>query len=69
VFASDLRNEYQCLADAMAGSGVSAEQTWRWLNRVRKCGLETRFTVDLTPNRPRLKAHFTTEDPAEPMLI
>lgn len=69
VFASDLRNEYQCLADAMAGSGLSAEQTWRWLNRVRKCGLETRFTVDLTPNRPRLKAHFTTEDPAEPMLI
>jgi len=69
VFASDLRNEYQCLADAMASAGLSAEQTWRWLNRVRKCGLETRFTVPLTPNRPRLRAYFTTEEPAEPMLI
>jgi hypothetical protein len=69
VFASDLRNEYQCLADAMAAAGLSAEQIWRWLNRVRKCGLETRFTVPLTPNRPLLRAYFTTEEPAEPMLI
>jgi hypothetical protein len=46
TFASDLRQEYQLLVDAMAMAGVSDEQARRWIERVRIRGLEGRFTVE-----------------------
>lgn len=46
TFASDLRQEYQLLVDAMAMAGVSDELARRWIDRVRTRGLEGRFTLE-----------------------
>ena len=45
VFGSDLRQEYQCLADAMTLAGLSDEEIRQWLDRTRASGLESRFTL------------------------
>jgi hypothetical protein len=44
VFGSDLRQEYQCLSDALALAGLSDEEARQWLDRTRTSGLESRFT-------------------------
>ena len=53
VFASDLRQEYQRLADAMALAGLSEEQARQWLDRARSSGLESRFTLPPSSNFQR----------------
>jgi hypothetical protein len=45
VFGSDLRQEYQCLSDAMTLAGLSDEEVQQWLDRTRASGLESRFTL------------------------
>jgi hypothetical protein len=45
VFASNIREEYQWLQDAMSIAGISDEEARRWIDRTRQCGLETRFTL------------------------
>lgn len=45
TFNSNLRQEYQCLADAMTLAGLSEEESRIWLDRTRAAGLESRFTV------------------------
>ena len=47
VFASNLRQEYQLLSDALALAGLSDEEARTWLDRTRLCGLEGRFTRPL----------------------
>jgi adenosine deaminase len=45
VFASNIREEYQWVEDAMRLAGISDEEARRWLARTRECSLETRFTI------------------------
>jgi hypothetical protein len=45
TFATSLREEYQFLHDAMTLAGLSEEEARFWLEGVRSCGLENRFTV------------------------
>jgi adenosine deaminase len=45
VFASNLRQEYQILCDAMILAGLSDEEARQWLDRTRASGMETRFTL------------------------
>ena len=45
VFASNLREEYQWLADAMKLAGLSDEEALQWLDRTRQYGLDSRFTL------------------------
>jgi len=45
TFATNLPEEYQWLLDALVVAGCSEEQARQWLDRVRKTGLENRFTV------------------------
>jgi hypothetical protein len=45
TFATSLPEEYQLLADALAGAGVGAPDADAWLEAARQCGLATRFTV------------------------
>lgn len=44
TFNSNLRQEYQCLADAMTLAGLSEEESRVWLDQTRTSGLESRFT-------------------------
>jgi hypothetical protein len=46
VFGSNLRQEYQFLSDALALAGLSDEEARQWLDHVRTCGLERRFTIN-----------------------
>ncbi len=48
VFASDLRQEYQRVHDALIIAGLSEQQADNWINKVRENGLNSRFT--LPPN-------------------
>jgi len=52
TFSSSLRQEYQCLADAMTLAGLSDEEAAQWLERTRACGLEHRFTLFDVEDRP-----------------
>jgi hypothetical protein len=45
AFASNLREEYQWLADAMKLAGLSDEEAIQWLDRTRQCGIDARFTL------------------------
>lgn len=45
VFNSNLRLEYQNLCDAMILAGYSEEEIRRWIDRTRKSGMESRFTI------------------------
>lgn len=45
TFATSLPEEYQLLADALTGAGVSSPDADAWLDAARQCGLTTRFTV------------------------
>lgn len=56
VFASDLRQEYQRVHDALIVAGLSEQQAESWLNRVRENGLNSRFSLPVNqlkqfPNR------------------
>jgi hypothetical protein len=67
VFASNLRQEYQFLGDALVLAGLSEEEARQWLDRTRARSLESRFT------RPRhlpeeILSLFSIDDP-EPMLL
>ncbi|MBK8257829.1 MAG: hypothetical protein IPK82_34820 [Polyangiaceae bacterium] len=46
IFATSLLEEYQILADALTRGGVSDDEARGWINKVRRTGLDTRFTVD-----------------------
>jgi len=54
TFASAIRQEYQCLSDAMALSEFSDEETRQWLDRARASGLESRFTL---PRKFQMEFH------------
>lgn len=45
TFATTLRDEYQLILDSLQLGGLAAEQAWDWLGRVRRHGLDTRFTL------------------------
>ena len=44
LFGSNLRHEYQYLADAMIIAGLSDDEAYRWIDEARECGLLRRFT-------------------------
>lgn len=44
VFASNLRQEYQFLADALTLAGLSDDEARGWIHNVRSQGLDSRFT-------------------------
>ena len=48
TFATDLRQEYQLLYDALLLAGFTDEEARNWLGRTREAGLETRFMVPRT---------------------
>ncbi|MBC7821346.1 MAG: hypothetical protein IAG10_31040 [Planctomycetaceae bacterium] len=52
TFNSNLRQEYQCLADSMLLAGLSDEEARDWLDRTRTCGLESRFTIPRVSTMP-----------------
>lgn len=45
TFATDLRQEYQLVYDAVVASGCSAAETLGWLDRIRADGMSARFTL------------------------
>lgn len=45
TFNTDLRQEFQCLADALKLAGLSDKQSFDWLDETRRMGLVSRFTV------------------------
>ncbi|HXU02884.1 MAG TPA: hypothetical protein VN903_18085, partial [Polyangia bacterium] len=53
VFASNLREEYQWLCDALCLALGSSEEAGAWLDRTRRAGLDARFTLPLGPVRVR----------------
>jgi len=49
TFATNLREEFALLYDALLAGGLSDDQAERWLTDVRQRGMDARFTV--TPHR------------------
>lgn len=45
TFASDIRNEYQLVFDAVVSAGVSVDEALRWVDHLRETGLAVRFTL------------------------
>ncbi|HEY7427222.1 MAG TPA: hypothetical protein VH682_23510 [Gemmataceae bacterium] len=45
TFATDIRQEYQLVHDALLSAGNSAEDALRWVDRLRAIGLASRFTL------------------------
>lgn len=45
LFTSDLRQEYQKVHDALILAGLSEQEVDNWINKVRKNGLNSRFTL------------------------
>ena len=65
VFATDLRQEYQRLVDAILSAGYSERQARRWINEVRNNGLESRFTLSrILPRNVRIFPNETAQRPA-----
>ncbi len=64
TFASNLRQEYQLLSDAMILAGLSDEEARQWLERTRACGMESRFTV---PRSRHAMLDLWTSDDAIPL--
>lgn len=48
TFATDLRQEYQLVHDALLLSGLGDAATRAWIERAREASLETRFTIPRT---------------------
>jgi len=47
TFATSLPEEYQFVFDSLLIAGLSDEEALRWVDRVRQCGLEHRFTLQI----------------------
>lgn len=62
TFATNLRQEYQLVHDALTLSGLSEEQSRRWIDRTRAVGLENRFTVPRTSGK-NIKDFISLVDP------
>jgi hypothetical protein len=45
LFATDIRQEYQLVFDALVSAGNSTEETCRWVERLRASGMAARFTL------------------------
>jgi hypothetical protein len=68
TFNSHLRAEYQCLHDAMLLGGLSDEQARSWLDRVRACGLESRFSIRRLTDVP-FTEFLNPQPPSEPAVL
>jgi hypothetical protein len=68
TFNSHLRAEYQCLYDAMLLAKLSDEQARLWLERVRACGMESRFTIRRVTNLP-FTEYINPRPPSEPAIL
>ncbi|MCP3914650.1 MAG: hypothetical protein GY711_03720 [bacterium] len=67
VFATNLMQEYALVHDALVAGGLSTERAGEWIDRVRRSGLENRFTV--TRSRRVLTEVVPAGEPrAEPLL-
>jgi hypothetical protein len=60
TFATSLRQEYQLLHDTLISAGASSSQADRWIDEVRRVGLERRFTVPRSPYPLTLPLKVTT---------
>jgi hypothetical protein len=69
VFASNLPQEYQLLHDAMTLAGLSDEEARQWLDRCRRCGLESRFTLSERDPRPLKSVLGTNTLPGRRFLL
>jgi hypothetical protein len=68
TFASNLRHEYQFIADTLTLAGLSDEEAGQWIDRARACGLESRFTI-AHPGPPiRMTDLYTTDEPPASLL-
>lgn len=45
TFATDLRREYALVYESLLDGGLSAKEAWEWVDRIRKTGLNSRFTL------------------------
>jgi hypothetical protein len=45
TFATDIRQEYQLIYDALLAAGLGEEESRSWIERVRRNGLDARFTL------------------------
>lgn len=63
VFNCRLPREYQLLFDSLLLAGLTDTEALHWLDRVRRNGMERRFTV---PHREKL---FAAENPGAPLLF
>jgi hypothetical protein len=57
TFATNLRQEFQLVQDALLLAGFTEEEARRWLERTRASGLETRFTLPRRGRRGVLSWH------------
>ncbi len=47
TFATDLRREYALVYESLIDGGLSAREAWEWVDRVRRIGMNSRFTLKL----------------------
>lgn len=47
TFATDLRREYALVYEALLDGGLAAKEAWEWVDRIRKTGLNSRFTLSM----------------------
>lgn len=61
VFATNLREEYQLLADTMRKAGLSDDQAREWLEHARRSGLDARFTLPWSLDLSNMWSNMLTE--------
>src|SRR5207245_1047567 len=47
TFATDIRQEYQLIYDSLLSAGLGEQEVRNWIDRVRRNGLDSRFTLRL----------------------
>lgn len=62
LFGSNIRDEYQYLADAMTIAGLSDDEMCRWIDEARNCSMLRRFTLQRQKG-DNVLSDFTTRMP------
>lgn len=55
TFSTDLRREYALVYESLIDSGLSAQQAWDWVEKVRRTGMNSRFTLPVEEPQNRFR--------------
>ena len=62
TFATTLRREYALVYESLVDGGLSARDAWEWVDRLRRVGMNSRFTLKLSRPPERADANFDYEN-------